>query len=425
MLGIRPPAQWPPGVPRDAYAAPLRRLNIYDGSVSSAKTITSILRWLRWLREDAPSGPLMLAGRTEATIYRNVIVPMQEIIGEKRCHRIPAGGASTEYLILGRRHFAIGASDATSEGKIRGTTLAGAYGDELVLWPESFFKMALSRLRIQGAVLLGTTNPDTPAHWLNRDFLLKADQLNLDRRRFKLIDNPWLPEGYVEDISRELTGLWHRRFIDGEWVVAEGAVYDTIGDHLLVTELPKDDPHTHAPGLLWTVSCVDYGTTNPTVFLALSMGRDDRLYAHHEWRHDVRLAGRQLTIPEQSTQYRKWAASLPQQPDKVYVDPSANTLILQLYRDGIAHVTPADNEVLPGIQDVAALFSGKRLMIHIPTMTQAWTELSSYTWDPEATAKGQDAPIKVDDHAPDALRYGIRSTRSRWRYLIRSVEVAA
>jgi PBSX family phage terminase large subunit len=425
MLGIQPPSQWPQGAPRAAYAASLRRLNIYDGSVSSAKTITSILRWFRWLREEAPPGPLMLAGRTESTIYRNVIVPIQEMVGVKHCHRIPAGGASTEYLILGRRHFLIGASDVKAEGKIRGATLAGCYGDEVVLWPESFFKMMTTRLRVEGAVFLGTTNPDTPAHWLNRDFLLRADELGLERRHFVLSDNPWLPDGYVDSLSRELTGLWHRRFIDGEWVVAEGAVYDTLGDDLLRSELPQDDALHRLPGLEWTVACVDYGTTNPTVFIALSMGRDQKLYAHHEWRHDSRKVGRQLTIPEQTAEFRKWCATLPQQPEYVYVDPSANALILQLHRDGVPGVRLADNAVLEGLQDVASLFANKLLLIHSPTMAQAWIELTSYAWDPEATAKGQDAPIKVDDHAPDALRYGIRGTRSRWRDLLNPVEMAA
>ncbi len=57
-----------------------------------------------------------------------------------------------------------GANDQRSEGKIRGSTLGGAYCDELTLFPKDFFVMLLSRLRVEGAKLIATTNPDVPTH---------------------------------------------------------------------------------------------------------------------------------------------------------------------------------------------------------------------------------------------------------------------
>ena len=422
MIGIQPPRLWPDGTLCAAYADRLRRINVYDGSVRSAKTITSLLRWCKWLREGAPPGSLMLAGRTEGTVYRNIIVPLIEILGTRYVFRVPAGGSTTVYSILGRRHYVVGASDEQAEGKIRGWTLAGAYGDEMSLWPESFFRMTMSRLSLQGSVFLGTTNPDTPAHWLNREYLLRADELDLARWRFKLTDNPWLSENFVSDLRKENRGLWAKRFIDGLWVVAEGAVYDMLDDHLLVKAIPSMDvdPRTRQPGLAWTVAGVDYGTTNPTHFLALSGGREGGLFCHHEWRHDSKVAGSQLTIPEQSKAYQKWAATLPQLPERVYVDPSANALILQLYRDGVQGVTAADNEVLRGIQDVSALFGDGLLHLETDSTVITWRELTSYAWDPKATAKGKDAPIKVDDHAPDALRYAVRGTKMKWRPMLKA-----
>src|SRR5690606_4293976 len=137
----------------------------------------------------------------------------------------------------------------------RGMTLAGAYGDEVTLWPESFFTMLLSRLSVPGAQFFGTTNPDSPGHWLKKRYLDRADELSLRRFRFTLADNPALDPAYVEALKREYTGLWYRRYILGEWVAAEGAIYDMFDpDRHVARELPEI--------LHWWVG-VDYGTTNP------------------------------------------------------------------------------------------------------------------------------------------------------------------
>jgi hypothetical protein len=35
--------------------------------------------------------------------------------------------------------------------------------------------------------------------------------------------------------------------------------------------------------------------------------------------------------------------------------------------------------------------------------------LQSYAWDPKAADRGEDKPIKKNDHLPDALRYAVCS----------------
>src|SRR5690606_28784979 len=129
---------------------------------------------------------------------------------------------------------------------------------------------------VEGAKFFGTTNPDSPFHWLKRDYLDRAGELDLRHWQFTLHDNPNLPRGYVEALEREYTGLWRKRFVLGLWVAAEGAIYDMF------------DPEIHVVDLLarmvehWVG--IDYGTTNPTVFLLVGQGTDDRLYVVDEWR---------------------------------------------------------------------------------------------------------------------------------------------
>lgn len=403
MIGIKPFS----GLARDAYNAPVSRINVWDGSVRSGKTINSIMRWARWVREDAPDGGLMIVSKTERTARQNIVDPIMDVFG--RHARYSAG--NHELTLFGRRHIIIGANDERAEGKIRGITLAGSLGDELTLWPESFMTMLLSRLSVEGAAFLGTTNPDSPAHWLKRRFLDRTDELDLTRWHFRLDDNPHLGAAFVEELKREYTGLWHKRFIEGLWAIAEGAVYDNLDpDRHQVAELPEK--------AAWTVAGVKFGTTNPAVFVALSADKTGRLIAHDEYRYDSRETGRQKTMKEYSDDFKGWAATLAKPPEKVYVDPTANAFILQLWRDGVQGVHPADSEVIDGIRETHSLLGLGALALHKGTTAAGWDEMASYSWDPDASKAGKDMPLKVADRFPDALRFGLRGTRQRWRKLM-------
>ncbi|MCL6626020.1 hypothetical protein [Alicyclobacillus shizuokensis] len=84
--------------------------------------------------------------------------------------------------------------------------------------------MLTSRLSVPGAKFFGTTNPDNPFHWLKVGYLERSG-MDLKVWHFELEDNLNL-EQYVENLKREYTGRWYKRFIQGLWVQADGAVYD-------------------------------------------------------------------------------------------------------------------------------------------------------------------------------------------------------
>ena len=44
--------------------------------------------------------------------------------------------------------------------------------------------------------------------------------------------------------------------------------------------------------------------------------------------------------------------------------------------------------------------------------------LPGYVWDPKATARGEDKPVKDNDDEADGLRYAVYTTRLDWRHLI-------
>lgn len=133
--------------------------------------------------------------------------------------------------MFGRKIMLEGANDQRSESKIRGITLGGAYCDELTLFPRDFFTMLLSRLRVTGAKLIATTNPDVPTHWLKTEYIdngnLADDMLNIF---FSIDDNTTLDKDYVSSLKKEYTGVYYDRFILGKWVVANGAIYKVFSD---------------------------------------------------------------------------------------------------------------------------------------------------------------------------------------------------
>lgn len=397
------------------------RINIWEGSIRSGKTVGSLLRWLMHVAKvrDLP-GELFMFGRTRDSVARNVFGPLRDrtLFGPLARQIEYTNGAPTA-SILGQTVHVLGANDKQAEEKVRGLTGKGAYGDEVTTIPEPFFKQSLGRLSVRGAKLFATTNPDNPAHWLRKDYLLRPrrrpgmpardGELDLASWHFTIDDNPHLDPDYIRNIKAEYVGLWYRRFILGDWVQSEGAIYEAFDEHRHVVDTLPPIARTIAAG-------IDYGTTNPFAAVMLAITVDGRLAVTREWRHDPRTARRQMTDAEFSTAIRKWLVD-GDRPRWLAVDPSAESFQLQMHRDGVKGITDADNAVADGIRLVASLLGTGRLIVH-RSCRGLIDELPGYAWDDREAAKGIDKPVKVNDHSVDALRYSIATTHKVWRRFV-------
>lgn len=386
--------------------------NVWEGAVAAGKTIGSLYRFLLFisLTMDLP-GEVIMTGRTRDTVWRNCILPMQDyfpglIVGNL--------GAPT-CRIMGRLVHVIGASDVKAEQTIRGMTVLCAYVDEITTLQADYFRMLLTRLRVRGrkgkklaSKLFGTTNPDGPKHWLKADFFDNAAKMkDWTRFHFTLDDNPTLPEEFVRNMHTQYSGMWYKRFILGEWVAAEGAIWSSFDPEGHVV-----DPLLLPPMEKVLAVSVDYGTEHRTAGIALGLAKD-RLWALREWAPDKGMAPSQY-----SADFRE--RFLPRiredfgEPEWIRVDPAARDFREQLYYDGLTNVAKAHNAVVPGIRTVSSLFSTGRLMVseECPNLID---EIPSYVWDPKATERGDEAPIKENDDFCDALRYVVHSTQSEWR----------
>lgn len=396
------------------------RINVWHGAIRSGKTFASLIAFLMAVCLAPSSGLIVISGRTLDTIGRNVMEPLTDdgVIGRIVARHVQWTAGATTCRIFGRLIHLIGANDRQAEGKIRGATVCLVYVDEATLLPAEFFKQMLGRMSVKGARLFATTNPDNPAHWLRKEYLLRQGELNLRQWKFGIDDNPSLDPDYVRDLKSEYTGLWYKRFILGNWVQSEGAVYDMWDeDRMVVDVLPMMTK--------WLAVGIDYGTTNPFAALTLGLGADKRLYLAREWRWDSKLKKRQLTDVEYSKQVRQFLTEHPVpgstlkgvRPDWWVLDPSAASFRIQLYEDGIT-ARLANNEVKSGINTFGSLLTTDRLKVH-RSCTGFLEEIPGYSWDTKASGKGLDAPIKDNDHSLDGGRYAVFTTRPIWNGMLR------
>jgi len=94
------------------------------------------------------------------------------------------------------------------------------------------------------------------------------------------------------------------------------------------------------------------------------------------------------------------------------VDPSAASFKTALYQAGW-FIKDADNDVAEGIKRVATMLNLEKLKIH-ERCERTLKEIEGYSWDEKACARGNERPLKVDDHAMDALRYYAFTAVGSW-----------
>ena len=68
----------------------------------------------------------------------------------------------------------------------------------------------------------------------------------------------------------------------------------------------------------------------------------------------------------------------------------------------------ADNSVLDGIRNLSTALQ-KELIYYNDCCIETFKELHSYIWDAKAAERGEDKPLKLNDHHLDGDRYFIRT----------------
>lgn len=397
-----------PRLERVAFRPPEEdaKINILVGSVRSGKTF-ALHQKILYLCDYPVGGRRILTGVSKSSIKVNVLADLAAIVGTKN---YDYNNQTGDLRLFDSQWYVIGARDEGSEKYLRGSTVGVAVCDELTLMPLSFFQMLLTRLSPPGARLYASTNVDLPTHWLKKQYLDNEDLIRSGKLwtdTYRMDDNPNLSAEYIDEQKKLYTGVFYQRAIQALWTMSDGACYaEAWGPWTQYDEATRPRELYGAGGVEQVIVGVDYGTVNPMVFL--EAGDDGRtVWFDREYYWDSRKKHRQKTDQEYVTDLKKFIAESRfhggDRP-KVLIDPSAASFIAACRADGGIWVCECDNTVNDGIRRMASALQQSKARFH-KDCKESEREFQGYVWDPDAAKRGEEKPLKVDDHTPDAGRY--------------------
>lgn len=378
---------------------------ICDGAVRAGKTLPMSLSYVIWAMATFNGQNFGMSGKTIGALRRNVIILLKLML--KARGYVVSDRRADNMLIVTRQgvtnyFYLFGGKDERSQDLIQGITLAGMYFDEVALMPQSFVNQATARCSVDGSKLWFNCNPQGPYHWFKVEWIEKLEEKNAVHLHFTMDDNLSLSERIKERYRRMYSGVFFKRYILGLWVMAEGIIYDMWDDSKHVIDCP-----TH--GLVEYGVAADYATATVMTFGLYGI-IGDKVYLLKEYYWDAKKKSRQKTDSEFADDFKSFLGGIT--PRHIFLDPSAASLKIELRKRGYNQVKDADNDVVNGIRLVASFLSTGRFFVD-RSCRDTIQEFSSYTWDPKAQARGEDKPIKENDHAMDRNRYYIYSRFGR------------
>lgn len=366
------------------------RWNFKVGAVRSGKSYIDTLWTIpyRIRKVHGKPGICAIFGVSNQTIERNVLEPMREQFGKELVGTIKTGVGTAQ--LFGEDVYCIGAEKVNAVNRVRGLSLKYAYGDEIAGWNPEVFAMIESRLDKAYSKFDGACNPEGPSHWFKK--WLDNPKLDAYIQQYVIFDNPFLPRAFVQSLCDEYEGtVYYDRYILGKWALAEGLIYPRYKE--AIAKGPGDYEE-------YAVS-IDYGTQN--AFCAILWGKRGRVwYALKEYYWSGRDKGVQKTDEEYGNDLDAFVAPVYKGKRLLtIIDPSAASFIALLKKKPWCRVKKAKNDVLDGIREVSSAIYEGRIKID-PDMKNTIDELQGYVWDEKS---GEDRPVKVKDHACDAIRY--------------------
>ncbi|MFC2076638.1 hypothetical protein ACFLT7_06100, partial [candidate division KSB1 bacterium] len=239
-------------------------------------------------------------------------------------------------------------------------------------------------------------------------------------------DNPHIPVDDMEEALRTLDPNVFAQEYGAEFTSQAGLVYGEFDASTHVFEkFPVPESVVFEHWDCW--AGIDFGFTNPFVYLWCFLSPDGEVYVYDE------LYVNRQTIPQLAELVRRKEAQFPHGINRWRVricDPADPGARQQFSDEGIRMVPAAwpINDVHEGIKEVRGLLVSRpdrkgdmspRVHIH-SRCTNTMREMLNYCY-PEGTFSKDPAeePLKRDDHAMDALRYVVRVVNRPPRRIIR------
>lgn len=398
---------------------------IVSGPAGTGKS-KNILEYLNACAWAWPRTRILMVRKTRESLTNSGVVTLREkvIADEIEAGLITefGGNKPSSYNYINGSIIVLGGMDKPE--KVMSTEWDLIYVQEGIELAETEFEALSSRLRnynMPYQQILVDTNPGPPTHWLKQ----RADKGLSRMINSKHEDNPTLFDPVTGEMTDRgvdyigtldsLTGVTFQRLRKGLWVAAEGLIYDEYEPDVHQVNwfpIPEDWPR------FWVI---DFGYTNPFNLQCWAEDPDGRLYMYREiYKTETLVEVHARTIMDiMKDEKGDWIEPKPQ---KIITDHDREDRKTFEKYTGLK-TRPAIKEVTRGIETVKARLKvqpdGKRRIFFmrdslverdsklenkkLPCSTVE--EFAGYVWSETKTLKGEDMPVKQNDHGMDNVRY--------------------
>ena len=364
------------------------------GAVRSGKTFIDNILFLmelqrvsRQAKEEGNRKPMyILAGYSSNSIQNNVLSELTNVFGLD-IHYDRHG----HFNLFGVEVVPAYTGNVRGASAIRGMSSYGSYINEASLATQEAFQEIIQRCSKPGARIICDTNPDSPQHYLKKDYIDNKDpKARIKTFHFVLDDNTFLPKDYVDSLKAATpSGLYYDRSILGLWVTGEGAVYKDFDERKMVISDKR------VTGLKKNIAAVDWGYQHFGSIVVFGVDDKDNWYLVEEHTEQYKEIDYWTKIAHQLQ--KKYGQGMP-----FYCDTARTEFIDHFSHNGI-NAKYGWKSVVPGIEIVASLMKQGRFFVKQSAPVKFLDEIYNYRWDD----KNEDAVVKENDDCMDACRYCI------------------
>lgn len=259
-------------------------------------------------------------------------------------------------------------------------------------------------------------NPQAPImKWLEKmkkrsDFL----HIHVDYRD---VPQQWLGKKLIEsaEIMKQLDEKMYNWVWVGKCIGIDDLIYYMFNEDRHIKSMTAEE----ISNLRYLGVSVDYGQMNATTFEAFGMDfQEGCIKGIDEYYHSGRESGKQKSPSEYAQDFKTFVRNIEKQTSQqvlfVVIDPSAKGLAEEIKRAcPTIRVFNADNTVKLGISRVQKLLTFDRLKLSIK-QKHLKSEMFLYEYDKKSIERGDEKPVKENDHCQDALRYYVMEV---WKYI--------
>ena len=211
----------------------------------------------------------------------------------------------------------------------------------------------------------------------------------------KHTDNPTVTQSYLAKLMN-LAGSLRARLFEGKWVQADGLVYDNFNREVNVCV--KTGPWKKS------ILCADDGYTDPFALYRIELDQDGRGHISR---------GMYQTGMVESEKVEAVRSLCSDDTEAIIVDSAAASLIAALRNAGlpVEGCVKGPDSIVNGCHKVRERWNvagdGLPRLTVDPNMTDVLNEIDTYEWSKRNDGSTKDKPVDQNNHAMDAIRYGI------------------